>query len=68
MLNYQLCHNLISEYSKLNLHNGAYIWVASRLRGYSDVRITLDAYGTFQDQLMMADVGMIREKFSENNS
>ncbi len=50
------------------LANGANIGVVSRLLGHSDVRITLEAYGTFQDQLMMADVGMIREKFISDNS
>ncbi len=45
------------------LMNGANIGVVSRLLGHSDVRITLEAYGTFQDQLMMSDVSMIRKKF-----
>jgi len=48
------------------LSNGANIGVVSRLLGHSDVRITLEAYGTFQDQLMMADVGKIREKLDED--
>lgn len=45
------------------LANGANIGVVSRLLGHSDVRITLDAYGTFHDQLMISDVGKIRKKF-----
>jgi len=47
--------------------NGANIGVVSRLLGHSDVRITLDAYGTFHDQLMISDVGMIREKFDDDD-
>ena len=48
------------------LANGANIGVVSRLLGHSDVRITLEAYGTFQDQLIRADVGKIREKLDED--
>jgi len=49
------------------LANGANIGVVSRLLAHSDVRITLEAYGTFQDQLIMADVGKIRDKFNDDN-
>jgi site-specific recombinase XerD len=48
------------------LANGANIGVVSRLLGHSDVRITLEAYGTFQDQLMIADVCKIRKRIIGN--
>lgn len=46
------------------LANGVNIGVVSRLLGHSDVRVTLDAYGAFNDQLMMSDVGMMRDRFT----
>ena len=44
------------------LANGANIGVLSRLLGHASVQVTLDAYGTFHDQLMISNVSMIREK------
>jgi integrase/recombinase XerD len=44
------------------LTNGVNIGVLSRLLGHSNVNITLDAYGTFNDQLLLSHVDMIRKK------
>ncbi len=44
------------------LTNGVNIGVLSRLLGHASVQVTLDSYGAFNDQLMMSQVSMIREK------
>ncbi len=44
------------------LANGVNIGIVSRLLGHANVQVTLDAYGEYNDQLMISQVGMIREK------
>lgn len=45
------------------LQNGVNIGIVSRLLGHANVQVTLDAYGTYNDSLMLQQVSMIREKF-----
>ncbi|MDF1576521.1 MAG: site-specific integrase [Bacteroidales bacterium] len=49
------------------LANGVNIGIVSRLLGHANVQVTLDAYGEYNDQLMISQVGMIREKLAANN-
>ncbi len=44
------------------LQNGINIGVVSRLLGHANVQVTLDAYGAYNDSLMIQQVSMIREK------
>jgi len=44
------------------LSNGVNIGVLSKLLGHAQLQVTLDSYGTYNDQLMISQVSMIREK------
>jgi len=44
------------------LANGVNIGVLSKLLGHASLQVTLDSYGTYNDQLMISQVSMIREK------
>lgn len=44
------------------LANGVNIGIVSRLLGHSNVQVTLDAYGEYNDSLMLQQVSMIRDK------
>jgi integrase len=44
------------------LANGVNIGVLSKILGHASVQVTLDSYGAFNDQLMLQQVNMIREK------
>lgn len=44
------------------LQNGINIGIVSRLLGHANVQVTLDAYGEYNDSLMLQQVSMIREK------
>lgn len=49
------------------LANGVNIGILSKILGHASVQITLDAYGTFNDQLMLENMGMLRKKLKQNN-
>ena len=44
------------------LSNGINIGILSRLLGHANVQVTLDAYGDYNDSLMLQQVSLIREK------
>jgi integrase/recombinase XerD len=47
------------------LSNGCNIGVLSKILGHASVQITLDAYGSYSDQLMVSQVGLIRKKLKQ---
>ena len=49
------------------LANGVNIGVLSKLLGHASLQVTLDSYGTYNDQLMISQVSMIREKLVSKN-
>lgn len=49
------------------LANGINIGIVSRLLGHANVQVTLDAYGEYNDSLMLQQVSLIREKLIAKN-
>lgn len=50
------------------LANGVNIGILSKILGHASVQVTLDSYGAFNDQLMLQNMAMLREKLSKPNT
>ncbi len=46
------------------LANGVNIGILSKILGHASVQVTLDSYGAFNDQLMLQNMAMLREKLA----